>query len=92
MVRILGGPLRLNERAAHNIFSGWIHRAAMSRPLLLKKLHNFFELKEPLGGNKSELDHVASAWHIFPMLHFRANFFSTMRALRQGQARLAGAL
>jgi len=24
MVRFLGGPLRLNERAADDIFSGWI--------------------------------------------------------------------
>jgi len=47
---ILGGRLRLNQRAVHNIFSGWI---LPSRPLLLKKL-KFCELKEPLGGNKSE--------------------------------------
>jgi len=33
---------------------------------------------------------LASAWHIFPMQHFRANFFSNMRAL--SQARLAGTL
>jgi len=42
---------------------------------MLKKLYNFFEFKEPLGGNKSEQNHLASAWHIFPMLHFQAIFF-----------------
>jgi len=31
-----------------------LHRAATSRPLTLKKPLNFFELKEPLGGNKSD--------------------------------------
>jgi len=29
-------------------------RAATSRSLMLKELYNFFEFKEPLGGNKSE--------------------------------------
>jgi len=51
MVWILGGPLRLNERAAHHIFSVWI---LPSQPLMLKKNLHFVELKEPLGGNESE--------------------------------------
>jgi len=39
MVRILGGALGLNERAANDIFSGW---TSPSRPLMLKKTLNFF--------------------------------------------------
>ena len=39
MARILGGQLRLNERATDNIFSGWI---LPSRPLMLKKILTFF--------------------------------------------------
>jgi len=54
MVRILGGPLRLNERAANNILAVGLHRAATSRPLMLQKPLNFVELKEPLSGNKRD--------------------------------------
>jgi len=55
MVRILGGPLRLHKRAANNIFSGWISLNRYEPPAIIeKKLHNFFEMNEPLGGNKSE--------------------------------------
>jgi len=39
MVRILGGPLRLNERAANDIFSGW---TSPNRPLMLKKPSKMF--------------------------------------------------
>jgi len=35
----LGGPLRLNERTANNVFSGW---TSPTRPLMLKKLQKFF--------------------------------------------------
>jgi len=38
MLWILGGPLRLNERTADNIFSGWI---LPSRSLMLKKILHF---------------------------------------------------
>jgi len=63
MVRILGGPLRLHKRAANNIFSGWISLNRYEPPAIIeKKLHNFFEMNEPLGGNKSEWNHLASTW------------------------------
>ena len=61
MVRFLGGSLRLNKRAANDIFSGWISR---SRSQLLKKTLTF-ELKEPMSANKSEWNHLVSAWHCF---------------------------
>jgi len=54
MVRILGGPLRLNERVANDIFSGWISPSRYESPADVEKLQKFFELKEPLGGNKSD--------------------------------------
>jgi len=47
MVRILGGPLTI-------FLAVGLHRAGTSRPLMLKKPLKFFELKEPLGGNKSD--------------------------------------
>jgi len=49
----LGGPLRLNERAANNIFSGWTSpsRYESRAGADVEKNYNFFELKEPLGGS-----------------------------------------
>jgi len=41
MAWFLGGPLRLNEQAANNIFSGWI---SPSRLPSLKKTFKNFEL------------------------------------------------
>ena len=50
-----GRPLKLNERAANNIFSGWTSPSRYEPPAGVEKnLPNFFELKEPLGGNKSD--------------------------------------
>jgi len=54
MVRILGGPLRLNERVAIDIFSGWTSPSRYKPPGDVEKTFNFFELLEPLGGNKSD--------------------------------------
>jgi len=53
MVRILGGPLWLNERAANDSFSGWTSLSRYEPPADVEKNLHFFELKEPLGGNKS---------------------------------------
>jgi len=38
---------------------------------MMKKPSNFFELDEPLGDNKSKLNHFGIA---LPMLQFQANF------------------
>jgi len=54
MVRFVGGPLRLNERAANDIFSGWISPSRYGSPVDVEKNFKIFELKEQLGGNKSE--------------------------------------
>jgi len=75
----LGWPLTI-------FLAVWFYRVATRRPLMLKKLH-FFELKEPVGGNKSEWNHLASSWHIFRCWIFRQICFSNMWALCQ--ARLA---
>jgi len=37
MVRFLGGPLRLNERAADNIFSGWTSPSRYEPPADVEK-------------------------------------------------------
>jgi len=37
MARILGGPLRLNERAANNIFSGWTSPSRYEPPVDVEK-------------------------------------------------------
>jgi len=42
MVRILGGPLRLNERAANDIFSGWTLPSSYELPADVEKTSNFF--------------------------------------------------
>ena len=76
MVRILGGPLRLNVRAAHNIFSGWILPSRYDRPLMLKKpLQFFFSSK-----NHSVAIKVSeTTWHLFGIFFrcciFRQIFF-----------------
>jgi len=62
----LGGPLTI-------FLVVGFHRAATNRPLMLKKTVQFFWVERPLGGNKSEWNHLACAWRIFPMLHFQAN-------------------
>jgi len=41
MDQILGGPLRLNERAAHNIFSGWILPSRYEPPANVEKTLQF---------------------------------------------------
>jgi len=56
MVRLLGGPLRLNERAADNIFNGWI---STSRPLVLKT-YNFFYVKDHSVAIKTS----ETTWHL----------------------------
>ena len=63
------------------------HRPVTSHPLMLKKPLKFFELKEPLGGTKSELN------HLLLLCRYRISrqiCFSHMWALRQ--ARMAGTL
>ena len=42
MVRILGGPLRLNERAANDIFSGWTSPSRYGPPVDVEKNFNIF--------------------------------------------------
>jgi len=42
MVRILGGPLRLYERAAHSIFSGWILPSCYEPPANVEKNFTIF--------------------------------------------------
>jgi len=42
MVRFLGGPLRLNERAAHDIFSGRISQSRYEPPANVEKTFKFF--------------------------------------------------
>jgi len=37
MDRFLGGPLRLNERAANNILSGWISPSRYEQPINFEK-------------------------------------------------------
>ena len=52
MVRFLGEALRLNERAADDIFSSWISPCRYESPANVEKSFKVFVLKEPLGGNK----------------------------------------
>ena len=87
MVRILGGPLRLNERAANDIFSGWTWPSRYESPAGVEKTFKNFLLKEPLGGNKSDWNHLALLYRCCILRQIR---FSHMWALRQ--ARLAGIL
>jgi len=55
MVRFLGGRLRLNGRAADDIFRGWISPSRCEPPANVEKNFKiFFELKEQLGGNEPE--------------------------------------
>ena len=42
MVRILGGPLRLNERAANDIFSGWTSPSRDEPPADVEKTFKIF--------------------------------------------------
>jgi len=49
MDRAANGPVF--GRAAEDILAVGFHRAATSRPLMLKKSLKFYELTEPLGGN-----------------------------------------
>jgi len=42
MVRILGGPLRLNERAANDISSGWTSPSRYESPADLEKTFKNF--------------------------------------------------
>jgi len=47
MVRILDGPLRLNERAANNIFSGWTSPSCYEQPADVEKnFKNFLSWKK----------------------------------------------
>ena len=39
MVRILGGPLRLNERAADDMFSGWMSLSPYEPPANVEKTY-----------------------------------------------------
>jgi len=45
MVRFLGGPLRLNERAADDIFSGWISPSPYEPLDNVEKNFKFFRVK-----------------------------------------------
>jgi len=42
MVRFLGGPLRLNERAADDIFSGWTSPSRYKPPADVEKHYKLF--------------------------------------------------
>jgi len=42
MIRILGGPLKLNERAANNIFSGWTSPSRYEPPADVEKTFKIF--------------------------------------------------
>ena len=71
MVRILGGPLRLNERATYNIFSGWILPSRYEPPANVETNFTIFLNWK----NHSVAIQVGeTTWHIFPMLNFQANF------------------
>jgi len=60
MVRFLDGSLRLNERAADDIFSGWTSPSRYEPPSNVENTFKFFfELKGPVGGNKSDWNHLA---------------------------------
>jgi len=61
------GQLRLNERAAHNIFSDWILPFRYEPPANVEKNLKFFRVERTTRQQQR---------HIFPMLHFQAIFFS----------------
>ena len=63
MIRFLGATLRLKERHADGIFSGWVSSSRCKPPANVEKTLNFFYLDVTLGGNKSEWNHLSSAWH-----------------------------
>jgi len=88
MFPILGGPLRLNERAANDIFSGWTSTSRYEPPADVEKTFKiFFELKEPFGGNKSDWNHLSLLCRCCILGQI---CFPHMSATRQ--ARLAGTL
>jgi len=72
----LGGPLRLYERAADNIFSGWILPSCYEPTANVEKNFTIFFSSK----NQSVAIKVSeTTWHLlriyFPVLHFQANFF-----------------
>jgi len=71
MVRILGGPLSLNERAAHNIFSGWILPNRYEPPANVEKTFKIF-----LSWKKHSVAIKASetTWHLLGIF-FRCGIF-----------------
>jgi len=79
--RILGGPLRLNGRAADNIFSGWILPSCYEPPCYWWKNYSAIKVSE-------------TTWHLLSIFFrcciFRQICFSLMWPLRQ--ARLTGTL
>ena len=75
MVRISGGPLRLNERAANDIFSGWISPSRYEPPADVEKTIKIFLSRK----NHSVAIKVAeTTWHCFAVAVFQAKFVFPM--------------
>jgi len=67
MVRILGGPLRLNERAANDIFSGWTSPRRYEPPADVEKTFKMFLSWK---NHSVAIKVTETTWHCFAVAVF----------------------
>jgi len=71
MVRILGGPLRLNERAANDIFSGWTSPSRYEPPADVEKNFKIFLNWK---NHAVAIKVTETPWHCFTVAVFQGKF------------------
>ena len=67
MVRILGGPLRLNERATNNIFSRWTSPSRYEPPTDVEKTFKIFLSWK---NHSVAIKVTETTWHFFAVAAF----------------------
>jgi len=67
MVRILGGPLRLNERGANDIFRGWTSPSRYEPPADVEKN---FKILLSWKNHTVAIKVTGTTWHCFAIAAF----------------------